>query len=74
MAKRKRPASVKRRNPLHDAPQLRKCAAHGKTKKARRKQDKMTLRKEWCCPLGWYTALMDNIIPNFLLPLPHPSR
>ncbi|MCP4042978.1 MAG: hypothetical protein GY731_13655 [Gammaproteobacteria bacterium] len=43
---------IKRRNPLHDAPLLRKGAVHGKTSKAQRRKDKVTLRKEWCSPWG----------------------
>ena len=50
MVKQKPSAPVKRRNPLHDAPLLRKGGVHDKSNKARRQQDKAALRKEWCSP------------------------
>lgn len=50
MPKQKPSAPAKRRNPLHDAPPLRKCAVHGKSDKARRQQDKSALRQEWRSP------------------------
>lgn len=38
---------VKKRNPLHDHPLLRKGGVHRKTNKAVRKHDKQSIKKEW---------------------------
>lgn len=40
----------KRRNPLYDAPLLRKGGVHDKTNKAKRRKEKMGLRREWAAP------------------------
>lgn len=50
MAKPVSGGPVKRRNPTHNAPLLRKCAVHGKSAKAKRQQDKSHLRREWRFP------------------------
>ena len=62
MGRRKTASPVKRRNPLHDAPLLRKCEAHGKTRKAQRRSDKVAFKKEWCSPWWWILAPIDNTI------------
>jgi hypothetical protein len=38
------------RNPLHDHPLLKKGAAHGKTAKARRRNDKVKMGRDWDYP------------------------
>lgn len=35
------------RNLLHDHPLLRKCAAHGKSRKAERRDAKIRTKREW---------------------------
>ena len=35
------------RNLLHDHPLLRKCAAHGKSRKAERRDAKVRMKHEW---------------------------
>ena len=62
MSRRKTPSPVKRRNPLHDAPMLRKCDVHGKTRKAQRRGDKVALRNEWRSPWRWILAPIENAI------------
>jgi hypothetical protein len=62
MGRRKTPSPVKRRNPMHDAPMLRKCDVHGKTRKAQRRNDKVAFKKEWCSPWGRVLAFIDNTI------------
>ncbi len=51
MKKLIKPSPVKRRNPLHDSPLLKKGGQHGKTKKAARRGDKVAFKKEWCSPI-----------------------
>lgn len=62
MGRRKTPSPVKRRNPMHEAPLLRKCEAHGKTREAQRKNHKVVFKKEWCSPWGRILASIDNTI------------
>ena len=38
----------KMRNPLHDHPMMRKGGVHEKPYKAKRKDEKQRLKKEWC--------------------------
>lgn len=62
MKQRGKQAGLKTRNSLHDHPLLRKCAAHGKSKKAQRRGDKIAFQKEW----RYQSALLmccDNTIP-----------
>lgn len=48
MAKKRRiPAVAGPRNTLHNHPLLRKGGIHQPSKKAKRQQDKINLRKEW---------------------------
>ncbi|MEW6646792.1 MAG: hypothetical protein AB1450_06310 [Pseudomonadota bacterium] len=50
----KKPASQallgRSRNLLHDHPLLKKGAAHGKSRKAERRSDKVKQRREWDYP------------------------
>ena len=62
MSRRKTPAPVKRRNPLHDAPLMRKCEIHGRSKKAQRRKDKVAVKKEWFSPRGPINATIEKII------------
>ena len=38
----------KMRNPMHDHPLMRKGGVHEKPYKAKRKDEKQKLKKEWC--------------------------
>lgn len=52
MAKKPAPQAPlgRMRNLLHDHPLLKKGAAHGKSAKARRRNDKVKVRREWDYP------------------------
>jgi hypothetical protein len=50
----------RRRNLLHDAPLLRKGAAHGKTHKAKRRKEKVAVKKDWFFPCGLRSVAMGK--------------
>jgi len=47
MAKRK--PDFKARNPFHDHPLMQRGGMHGKSNKAKRKEEKQKVKREWCC-------------------------
>lgn len=59
MSQPKRPTATipKRRNPLHDHPLLGKGGAHGKTRKAERRAERVRRSREWPVPSACMRAL-----------------
>lgn len=53
----------KARNPFHDHPLMRKGGVHEKSNKAKRKDEKQKLKKEWCSLIALVQVLFNNITP-----------
>lgn len=50
----------RQRNPFHDHPLMQKGGVHDKSNKAKRKNAKQQLRKEWCCLMALILVALNN--------------